>query len=206
MADESGELPRVPDDLLSGWTRTEATSETVFSLSAAKVVGHTSVYEDQRLRSAIREATDGDLDRMWRFFFATRLTFSPPLPPGVGPVAVFSTVQSQAESEFVDILHDRGFRDVSPGARQRVRVDTGDRARLRSYSATVETARPDGTTGDLATDGWLGVWTSGGQFRLAGGAYPARPLDAFLDLDLPDVTTDPDAFREDLLSLVRAVQ
>src|SRR6056297_3223509 len=125
MADERGHgMPDVPASLLEGWTQTEATAETVFRLPTAKVVGHTLVYEDSDLREAVRAATDGDLDRMWRFFFATRLSFTPPLPPAIGPAAVFSTVRSEARSEFVDILRERGFRDVSSGSRQRVRVDT----------------------------------------------------------------------------------
>lgn len=207
MADDSGRgLPTVPDDRLAGWTRTDASSETVFRLPTATVVGHTVVYEDSTLRTAVREATDGDIDRMWRFFFATRLDFSPPLPPGVGPAAVFSTVRSQAESKFGTILRERGFRDIESGTRQRVRVNTGDRARLRAFDATLDAPLPDGSVEPLAIDGWLGVWTTGGEFRLAGGAYPAQPLDSVLDIELSDVTTTPNESRNELIALIRGVE
>jgi hypothetical protein len=207
MPDDSGQgMPVVSATEREGWVRTEASTETVFRLPAAEVVGHTLVYEDEALRTSVRAATDGSLDRMWRFFFATRLSFSPPLPPAVGPMAVFSTVRSKAESEFAEILRERGFRDVESGTRQRVRVNTGDRARLRAFSATLDTPLPDGTTRELPVDGWLAVWTTDGEFRLAGGAYPARPLEEFLDIDLPDVPSTPGEFQSDLLSLVRSVE
>ena len=204
--DSSRQMPSVPASRLDGWTRTDASSETVFSLPTAKVVGHTVVYEDSALRGAVREATDGAVDRTWRFFFATRLSFTPPLPPGVGPMAVLSTVRSKAESEFADILAERGFRDVSSGGQQRLRVDSGDRARLRNFSATLDAPCPDGTTRELPLEGWLAVWTTGGEFRLAGGAYPTRPLGDALDIDLPAVPSEPGAFRDDLIGLIRGVE
>lgn len=207
MTDEHGQqMPHVPASLLEGWTQTDAVTETVFRLPAAKVVGHTLVYEDSDIRTAVRTATDGNLDRMWRFFFATRLSFTPPLPPAVGPMAVFSAVCKQAESTFTDILSERGFRDVSSGTRQRIRVDTGDRARLRAFSATLDAPLPDGGTQELPIDGWLAVWTTDEEFRLAGGAYPVRPLDEFLDLDLASVATDPGTFRSESIALIRAVE
>jgi len=200
-----GRLPAVPDSRLDGWTRTEAYSETVFELSAVSVDGHTVLYEDDRLRTAVREATG--VDRMWRFFFATRLEFSPSLPPGVGPMAVFSTVASQSDDRFVDILDDRGFRSVSRGRRERVRVETGDRARLRRYNAAL-TVETDDDRIDLPTAGLLAVWTVDGEFRLAGGAYPSRPLADVLAVEDAegDIAAGEERFREDLLGLIRAVR
>jgi len=200
-----GRLPAVPDSRLDGWTRTEAYSETVFELSAVSVDGHTVVYEDDRLRTAVREATG--VDRMWRFFFATRLEFSPSLPPGVGPMAVFSTVASQSDDRFVDILDERGFRSVSRGRRERVRVETGDRARLRRYNAAL-TVETDDDRIDLPTAGLLAVWTVDGEFRLAGGAYPSRPLADVLAVEdaESDIAAGEERFREDLLGLIRAVR
>jgi hypothetical protein len=200
-------LPAVPEARLDGWKRTEAFSETVFELSAVSVEGHTVVYEDDQRRTAVRDATDGALDRMWRFFFATRLDFSPPLPPGVGPAAVFSTVASKAGDQFVDILRDRGFAAVSEGRRERIRVETGDRARLRRYNAevTVDGVPGEGTV-TLPTAGLLAVWTVDSEFRLAGGAYPARPLAEVLGLSSGIADADPDEDRDDLLGLIRAVR
>jgi len=197
--------PTVPEEHLDGWTLADRTQETVFRLPAATVVGHTLVYEDERLREAVADATDGALDRTWRFFFATGLSFSPPLPPGIGPAAVYSTVASEADSRFAEVLRERGFRDVERGRRERVRVASGNRARLRVYEATLDLGLPDGTDRALPVEGWLGVWTTGGEFRLAGGAYPAQSLGAVLNVSVPaDATRD--RFRDDLLDLVRAVE
>ncbi|WP_246987234.1 hypothetical protein [Halorientalis marina] len=207
MSGDAGRFPAVPDGRLDGWTRTDAFSETVFELSAVSVEGHTVIYEDDRLRTAVREATG--VDRMWRFFFATRLEFSPPLPPGVGPMAVFSTVASQADDRFVDILAERGFRSVSRGRRERVRVETGGRARLRKYTAVLDVDAGDDAI-DLQTAGMLAVWTVDGEFRLAGGAYPSRPLADVLrieDSGVDELTAaGENRFREDLLGVIRAVR
>lgn len=207
MAEDAGRnVPQVPTDRLDGWSQTDQSSEVVFELATASIEGHTVVYEDTDLRAAVRAATDGDYDRMWRFFFTTRLTFSPSLPPGIGPMAVFSTVASEASSQFVDDLQQRGFRDVERGRRERIRVDSGDRARLRSYSAVLDVETPDSGAIDLDVDGFLAVWTTDGEFRLAGGAYPSRSLEGVLDIELADVETDPNTFREDLFELIRHVR
>jgi hypothetical protein len=200
------DLPQVPAALLEGWRQTDQTSETVFELATVSITGHTVVYEDTDLRATVREATAGDYDRMWRFFFATRLTFSPSLPPGVGPMAVFSTVASQANSQFADDLRERGFQEISQGRRERIRVETGDRARLRTYNATLDVETPAGGTMDLDLAGFLAVWTTDGQFRLAGGAYPATPIEDVLGIGAETVDTDPAQFREDLLELIRHVR
>jgi len=208
MAEDTAgaDLPQVPAALLEGWAETDRTSETVFELATASITGHTVVYEDTDLRATVRDATDGDYDRMWRFFFATRLTFSPSLPPGVGPMAVFSTVASRASDQFADDLRERGFRDIAQGHRERVRVETGDRARLRTYNATLDIEAPDAETIDLDVAGFLAVWTTNGQFRLAGGAYPSTPIEDVLGVEADSVDTDPGQFREDLLALIRHVR
>lgn len=203
--DDAGEFPTVAGEGLESWTVAERTEETVFSLSAASIVGHTVIYEDDALRERVAAAGGDTLDRTWRFFFATRLTFSPPLPPMVGPAAVASTVRSEARAEFADTLSERGFRDVSSasGTSQRVRVDTGDRARLYGYTATLDAPTAEGGTATLPIEGWLAVWTTDGEFRLGGGAYPARSL---ADVLGTTVETDAGAFRDELLGLIRAVR
>jgi hypothetical protein len=207
MADDAArDVPQVPTDRLDGWTRTDRSSEIVFELATASIEGHTVVYEDSDLRAAVRDATDGDYDRMWRFFFTTRLTFSPPLPPGIGPMAVFSTVASEASSQFVEDLEERGFREIREGRRERIRVASSDRARLRSYNGILGVETPDGGTVDLDVAGFLAVWTTDGEFRLAGGAYPTTAIERVLGTDLEGVETDPNTFREDLLGLIRHVR
>ncbi|MFB6082889.1 MAG: hypothetical protein ABEJ94_01425 [Halorientalis sp.] len=193
--------PRVPEDNLDGWTVTDRSSETVFELPVARVVGHTAVYDDENLRSTVSSLTGGTVDRMWRFFFATRLEFTPALPPTVGPAAVFSTVRTQANSVFRDRLRDRGFDGVSKAGHDRIRVETGDRASLQAYEATIETS-----VVDVPVEGYLAVWSNRGEFRLAGGAYPAASLSDLLGISIPSIDIDPDSFREELLTLVRSVR
>lgn len=180
-----------------GWTLAEESTETLFELSAARVVGHTRVYEDAALRDAVREASG--IDQLCRFFFATTLEFSPPLSPGVAPM-VKPTVASEARSEFAADLEDRGFTDVDRGRTRNVRVDSSSRARLTDYRAGYP-LRAEGVSVDLRVRGFLAVWLDG-EFRIAGGAYPESGL---ADL-LSDADVEPDgtAYREELLALIRA--
>lgn len=201
MADGGDETPRVSGDHLDGWTCTERTSETVFQLPVAEIVGHTAIYDDDDLRTTIRDLTGGSVDRMWRFFFATRLEFSPPLPPAVGPAAVFSTVEAEANSEFVGTLRERGFQNISEDERRRISAGTGGSAFLTSYDALVDVPMVD-----VDVKGHVAVWTTNGEFRLAGGAYPARSLSDIIGMEVPGVDMNPDAFREELLDLIRAVR
>lgn len=202
MSDPS--FPAVPDERLraGGWELSDERVETVFRLPTASVVGATEVYDDVRTREAA-EAAAG-IDQQWRFFFATALTFRPPLPPGIGPAMILPTVRSEAESTFASELRDRGFENVDRGRRERVRTDSGDRARLRTYTASLSLADIDAT---LSITGWVGVWHAGG-FRIAAGAYPDRPVAGILDIAAP---SDPlqrgrGAYRDELLDLIRAVE
>lgn len=220
--------PTVPEDRLDAgdWERRTRTEETLFRTPTAEVVGRTLVYDDAALRRAL-DAVDasrfptvatggGSGDRLvdtgedgdyWRFFFATALTFRPPLAPGIGPASMLPTVQAEAQSAFTDDLEARGFVDVDTGRGQRVRTDAGDRARLRKVTARLP-LDADAPADALDVEGWLAVWTTGGAFRIAGGAYPVRGLDALLEPLSADERppTDPTTYRDDLLALVRAVR
>ncbi|MBX0293559.1 hypothetical protein [Haloarcula nitratireducens] len=203
MPDDAS-FPTVPEARLrdDGWELTDETVETVFELSTASVVGATRLYGDSRTREAALEATD--IDRQWRFFFATALTFRPPLTPGIGPAMILPTVRSEAQSTFADELRNRGFEDVERGRRERVRTDSGDRARLRTYTASLSL---DGVGATLSITGWVGVWHGDG-FRIAAGAYPNRPVAEILDLaDAPaELERSPQDYRDELLDLIRAVE
>lgn len=192
MAEDS--FPMVAAERLStdGWVLNERTSELVFSLSAVRVEGHTSLYEQPDLRERIRKTRpEGDLP--WRFFFATRLSFSPPLAPGIGPMSVFPTVLAEARREFVSDLEARGFEEITRGRTQRTRTDAGNRIRLTKYTARFQTI-------DLDADieAWFGVWIHKGEFRVVGGGYPVGGIS---ELDL-----DPSAYRDELLTLLRRVE
>ena len=178
-------MPDLPERRLraDGWELLKEREEIPFELSTVRVRGFTRIYEDGALRERIARATG--IDHLWRFFFATRLAFSPPLPPVVGPATVFPTVRTEARRAFVGILRDRGFETVEPGRTERVRVRSGDRARLQSFDARL----PLGVDGVDAIDveGWLGAWITGGEFRLAGGAYPTGDPGAEPPLDVDGV-------------------
>ena len=219
--DDSGPYPSVPHDRLleDGWKLRSRTEETVFRLPAASVVGYTLLYEDARLREAI-EATDAveppagadedhlvtaDGDGTWRFFFATRLSFQPPLAPGIGPASLRPTVASQAKRTFAADLESRGFESVESGRGQRFRTDSGDRGRLRKFTAHLSLGGGGAIPDRIDVEGWLAVWTTDGGFRIAGGAYPASGIEALLGSASDAPPTDPGAFREELLSAIRAV-
>jgi hypothetical protein len=219
--DDSGPYPSVPHDRLleDGWKLRSRAEETVFRLPAASVVGYTLLYEDARLRGAI-EATDAveppagagedhlvtaDGDGTWRFLFATRLSFQPPLAPGIGPASLRPTVASQAKRTFAADLESRGFESVESGRGQRFRTDSGDRGRLRKFTAHLSLGGGGAIPDRIDVEGWLAVWTTDGGFRIAGGAYPASGIEAILGSASDAPPTDPGAFREELLSAIRAV-
>ncbi|WP_336338066.1 hypothetical protein [Haloarcula brevis] len=195
--------PDVPADQLrdGGWELVDESVETVFELPTARVEGATKVYDAAETRAAVRDAVG--LDHQWRFFFATALSFTPPLTPGIGPAMILPTVRSEAQSAFADELADRGFESVERGRSERVRVDSGDRARLRSYSAELSLEAVDAT---LSITGWVGVWHGDG-FRIAAGAYPDRALATLLGIENPTETLErtPSDYRAELLALIRAV-
>ena len=197
-------FPTVPTERLRdcGWELADERVETVFELPTASVTGATKLYDDVRTREAA--ASVAGIDRQWRFFFATALTFRPSLAPGIGPAMLLPTVRSEAQSTFATELRDRGFEAVSRGRRERVRTDSGDRARLRSYTASLALGEADST---LPITGWVGVWHADG-FRIAAGAYPDRPVGEILGVDSPDepLSRPPRDYRDELLELIRAVE
>ncbi|MFB6195527.1 MAG: hypothetical protein ABEI80_05105 [Haloplanus sp.] len=186
--------PDVPADRLADWRRASDRTETPFSAAGVTVTARVLVYEDERLREAIRARTS--VDRSWRFFLAARLELDPS-PPVTG--ALRRLVASRASRRFADRLDDRGFTAVDRTERRSLRVGDAD-ARLVRYDARC----PDeGVT--LAVDGWLAVWAPDRAFRLAGGAYPTSVVDtdaATLATALRD-RLDPSAFRTDLFELIR---
>jgi len=217
--------PTVPDELLAegGWEERVRAESTVFQTPTARIVGRTLLYDDRALRVALDSAGFGDLlagraessgrrlvetgedGGYWRFFFSTALSFRPPLAPGVGPASMLPTVVTEARRTFTDDLEGRGFRNVERGRSQRVRTESGDRARLAKVTAsyTLETDAAD----RLDIEGWLGVWHGDG-FRIAGGAYPVGGLDGLLG-ELPESErppTDPNGYRSELLDLLRGVK
>lgn len=187
-----------------GWVLADESVETVFRLPAMTVRGATRQYEDATTRAALRDATDGRIDHKWRFVAATRLGFVPGLPPGTMPATILPTVGSEARRSFKDQLQDRGVEDIDRNRRERMRVKSGARARLTSYSGV---ARVDDT--EVPVTGWVGVWYDRPDFFVVTGGYPAvRLADAF-DIDgndRPPLQRSATDARNDLLSAFRQVR
>jgi hypothetical protein len=108
---------------------------------------------------------------------------------------VYPSVASEAKRAFADDLRERGFRSVERGRRERARSADGGRIRLQEYSAELPL---EGVAVAVDTTGWLGVWTTGGEFRISGGAYPDLRE---LDVDGPA----PADCRRELFELLRSV-
>lgn len=224
MGDEYPEVgtAELEDD---GWERRVRSESEVFRTPSAAIMGHTVLYEDATLRDALDGvgygtllASDdsesggqmietGDSSGYWRFFFATGLSFRPPLAPGIGPASMRPTVVSEARKAFVSDLQARGFDDVDRGRSQRFRTANRDRARVQKVTASYP-FESDEPVEALDIEGWIAVWATGESFRIAGGAYPIRGLDDLLAESNADErpSTDPTAYRNELLDLIRAVE
>ena len=211
-ADPDVPPPPVPSDRLDDWERTDATVAQLYGVDGADVRGHTLVYEDRRLRAGVRDATGGALDQSWRFFFATRLGFRPPLAPGVEPTLV-PMVRPEAVRRFRADLEDRGVEDVESGRRERVRTEKGKRMHFRQVTGEIPLPGldqgPDSAAISPAADavpveGWVGVWYDEAVL-VAGGAYPRTALARTFGVDDERLSLSPSAARDELLALVRAV-
>ncbi len=186
-------FPDVPD-LGEEWSLAERDRETLFALPTSSVRGYTVIYEDEPLREAITRTVSGAGDQPWRFLFATRLEFVPPLAPGIGPASMYPTVLSEARRSFADDLRERGFADVERGRGERMRTHAGNRARLTKYTARFPVGFADEP---IPVEAWLAVFVVGSEFRLAGGAFPTS---------LPiDVEVDRSRYRSELIDLIRRV-
>ena len=203
--------PTVPESELEsgGWEFVEESSETMARLPTARVRGTTRRYEDQQLRETLRAATDGGCDRTVRFFAATRVVFEPPPPPGISVSMAGPTLRTQARQAFADRLRERGLTDVERVSSQRVRTDDRSRARLTRFDA-LDRFDCRGEPVELALSCWVGVWTCSKTARVVTGGYPTSPVAEQLDLDsstrAEPLVREGDSFREELLSLLRAVE
>jgi len=91
---------------------------------------------------------------------------------------------------------------------ERVRTASGERARLRKFTAQLS-LRDDGTVpASVDLEGWLAVWVRRGSFRVAGGAFPTAGLTELVAVlsAAERSQTDPNAFRNELLEAIRAVR
>lgn len=165
-------------------------------VGSLEVRDDTVVYEDAELGQAMDELTDDSVDRPWRFVFLSQLSFSPPLSPGIGSLAVSPIVVREAFRAFAEDLRARGIGDVHRDAAQRMRSDDGRNLMVERFTGSLAHSDDDQTGVEI--EGWVGVGRHGGEFRVVGGAYPTQGLP-------DDVSGDPNEYRRELLSLIRLV-
>ena len=186
-------LPTVPDERVRAaeLEPVETRHRTRVTLPTATIREHTRLYADATLDGRTR-AVGGPVDPL-RFFFAAALSFDPPLAPVVGTATMRPTVRREARRRFAEDLRERGVVDVERARSERLRAESGDRIRATGYRGTV-------AVGDerVRAAGWIGVWTTGGAFRIAGGGYPDERIEG--------VDYDPAGARDGLFDLLRAVR
>lgn len=222
----SGKYPSVPDSRLEAgsWTLRNRSERVIFRLPGVTVTSHTLLYDDDRLRTAMTSAgiegrpadSEADPDDLLggtdgapgRFFFASALSFRPPLPPGIGPAVLLSTVSKQAREALGSDLRSRGFERIEWDEGQRFRTESGDQGQLRKFTARLPVDEIDYHSDGLDIEGWLAAWTTDESFRIAGGAYPRTGLEGVLKQLSPSErpATDSRQFREELLELMRSVR
>jgi len=194
--------PAVPESRLAeaGFTLAEKSTEPIFELSKVRVTGATRRYEDAAAREALRTATDGETDRMVRFFAATGLEFAPSLPPG-GLSAIAPMVRSEAIAAFETRLEDRGLVEV-----RRRRTDRRTVGDATAHLATFAAVDPGMESRRLPLECWIAVRTDDRSVVVTGG-YPAEPLSRSFDLSTDDDRLDRGraSYREEYFDLLAAV-
>lgn len=225
-------LPNVPESLLDegGWElRGETKNETVFekeySFLTVEAVASSVTYADAALREQVRTDTLDTLDTDLSLFSASRIDMAPSVDE-LGPVRseVKTRIRDNAVAELRSQMEAAGITDVEQTATGSLDVAGGATADLTELSGVfpvqdIEFPVREDTTltlegTELAVDALLAVWAGDGNYLVAGGAYPAENFARVTEADLSDaisVTIDvdlgltPDAYRDELLELVRNV-
>lgn len=225
--------PAVPTDPLEsgGWVQRDESQETVFEEGYGPITleakSHTLVYGNQALRSDIREKTLQRVDDQIAMFAATRIQFSPNLADLPGDIAtepIIDQTETASRSQFVSQMEDAGLEEVQQTDTGTLAVDAGEDARLTTYEASFSIDEVNFPITDdqsialpassITVAGDLAVWKHGESVLVAGGAYPAENVDQTVTEDLSDaisVTVDvdlglePNRYREDVRSLIKAI-
>lgn len=225
--------PRVPDDRLEegGWVQTDQLSRRLFErdIGGRTVTADavTRLFEDRRLSQRIAEKSLEQVQATLAQFFATRVVTDPNianLPGGIGRDELVSQTRSRAESQFKGRLASAGLEDVRKVGEESMTVETGETAERTDYEAAFaidsirfpvteeETLTVEG--GALTVRGHLAVWIHDDGIFVSGGAYPGENFRREVDKQLSsainvsvevDMGLEPDAYRSELLGLVRRV-
>lgn len=186
----ASEADRVPARVREEWHHVETVEETVVRLLGVRVEARTELYEDRSLRERVREATG--IDRLWRFYVATRVSF-PDHDPGESGLLT-RLVVSQVDDAIRETMTDHGFEDVT--RRSKRSTDLGEReATLLTYGAVVPVERRR-----VPMEGLVAVWGDDG-YHVAGGGYPATSLADALSVE-GDGLDDAGSYPEELRSLL----
>lgn len=195
----SDRFPSPPPDAIAagGWRERDREETTAFDAKVVTVEAATLVFEDVDLRERLADATG--LQRVWRFFVASRLTLSPATKPST---ALTGLVANRALSGFADTLGERGFEGVRR-TRDGDGPAVGDDARGAGYEAL---CRLGGVS--VRARGWAAVRPVEGSYLLVGGAYPTAVRQAPDDAatDAIESALDPERFRAELFTLMQETE
>jgi hypothetical protein len=190
MAHASEVVP-VPDRVREEWHHVETVAETVLRLLGMRVETRTELYEDRTLRERVEEATG--IDRLWRFFVATGVSFPERRP--AESALLTGLVVSKVDTAVRETMTDHGFEEVT--RRSRRTTTLGDReVTLLTYGAVVPV---EGRR--VPMEGLVAVWADGG-YHVAGGGYPATSLADVLSVCEGELDREHAGYREELRSLL----
>lgn len=184
-----------------GWDLVETVDETLEDYPVVTVRLRRALYGDHRLRDCVREATGHD--RLWRSFFASRLTTTPELSPRIAGLVLDSIAVPTAKRRLVEDLESRGFREVRERDNRRLTVGTDDRARATEFATAIPLEADSGNddAGEVRAAAWLAVWKRGKEILVGGGIYPVEP-----PAGAADCFEGADSYRRDLIDLIRSVE
>ena len=225
-------LPEVPQSALAeaGFTKQDETVdrqvfEKNFGPVTVEAVASSVTYEDTALAKEVSEKTLGTVEASLAMFSATRVEIAPDVAD-LGPVqsTVTSEIEANARGQLAATLEEYGLENVEQTNTGTIAVDSGAEASLTEFTATypieditvpVYDGRSISLEGtDLEVAAVLAVWAADDGFLVSGGAYPAENFATTKSMDLSDaisISVDvdlgltPDAYREELLGLVRSV-
>jgi hypothetical protein len=226
--------PKVPTSKLDagGWKQVdEQTRDPAFEQSFGPVsvsaAFRTLVFEDVALAAEMNEKTLGQAEGQFSMFFATRVTLDPSLAeiPDVAMGPLLDQVESEARRQYESQLESAGLVDVERASTGSLTVETGESARTNTYSAAfpfegitfplTDEKQVEIEGKNLDVSGLLAVWEHDGSILVAGGAHPAENLDlgvtkeptSAIEVSVDvDLGLTPDAYREELRSLVTSVE
>lgn len=182
---------------------------------------------DWEQRRSIRSYTTDVFDAPLAIFSATRIDFGPDVDDvafGLGRKEIMNRVTAEAKGAFEDRLEEAGLVNVSKSGEGVLEVEAGKQPTLHEYTATYpfdgftveeNNAEMEVPSDDIEIAGKLAVWKDGDYVIVAVGAYPnenyqyqgsstttgGEPVELLVDLEL-----DPDAYEEELLEYLEAVE